>query len=160
MTTPSPDIPPPPQLPVRSSARKRCAYETRRDIEGKRHCIICCERKNDTKGRLVPVTIITLRSMESNKHLTEETLKKFNSFHLKHGTKYKDAAERIMSIDGTTSLFTANVGYHSYCHKLFRSSHWEDLEAPIHAPKTSSLPQSESFSILCDHLPSRNIQLN
>ena len=150
MTTSSPDIPPPPQLPVRSSARKRCAYETRRDIEEKRQCTICCETKKDAKGRLVPVRIITLRSMETNKHLAEETLKKFSSIHLMHGTKYKDAAERIMLIDGTTSLFTADVGYHSYCYKLFRSSHWEDLEAPIHAPKTSSLPQAASFSILCD----------
>ena len=103
--------------------------------------------ESDSRAGLVPVTIITLRSMETNKHLAEETLKKSSHVHLKHGTKYKYVTERIMLIAGTTLLFTAEP---SYCYKLFRSSHWEELEAPIHAPKTSSLPQAESFSILCD----------
>ena len=70
--TPPPQTPPP--VSIRSSLRKKISYETQRDCEEKKQCVICCTVKKDTKGRIIPVTIITLRNVESKKHVAEETL--------------------------------------------------------------------------------------
>ena len=53
-----------------------------------------------------------LRSTVSGNYIAEETLRKYADIHFKHNTKYKDAAERILLVGGTSSLFSADVGYH------------------------------------------------
>ena len=100
--TPLPQAPPP--VSIRSSSCKRFSYEMQRDSEDKKQCIICCTAKKDTKGKCIPVTIITLRNVESKKRIAEETLIKFANIPLKHQTKYTDAAKRIILIAATTPL--------------------------------------------------------
>ena len=85
LTTPSPPV------PVRSSTRKRCTYETQRHDEIKKQCIICLAKKKDSKSKLIPVTIITLQDTDTKIHQAEETLLKFAKIHQKLGTKYKIA---------------------------------------------------------------------
>ena len=86
--------------------------------------------------------------------MAEDTLIKFARIHVKHNTKYKDAAERILLDASTNSLFTADVGYHlKQCYQMFRSNHFASLEtAPIHLQFTDDLLVSvvDSFQNLCD----------
>lgn len=69
-----------------------------------------------------PVTIVTLRDSGTGGHLAERTLQSFSDIHIKHNNMYKDAAEQILLVAGTTSLFVDDVGYHSECYKGFRSN--------------------------------------
>ena len=100
----------PPSVSICYRTRKRFSYETQRDSEDKKQCIICCTAKKDTKGKCIPVKIITSGNVQPKKHNTEETLLKFAKIHLKHQTKYNNTAERILLVAATTSLFAADVG--------------------------------------------------
>ncbi len=90
------------------SSRKRQSYDTQRDDDEEMECVICKTDKRDGKGRKIPITLITLRDVnDSNKiHIAEKTLVQFSKIHLKHNTIYKDAAERILLILTTKSLWT------------------------------------------------------
>ena len=73
------NIPVPEETPrvVRSSSRKRNSYETNRNVEEEKKCIICNSVKKDKKGRIVPVTIITLKDKGNPEHLAEATLLRY-----------------------------------------------------------------------------------
>ena len=82
--------------------------------------ILCNNDEMDKKGRLLPVTIITLRPDHPGAlHVAEETLIRFAIIHRKHHTKYKEAADRIFLVLGVQSLFNADVGYHRDCYVNF-----------------------------------------
>ena len=113
--------------PRRSSQRQKLTYSTDRERKEKTTCIICYKIKRN-KGRLVPVTIITLRSNDSKKHFAENSLKYFASVHIRdHNTKYIDAAERINLVAGMKSLYDADVGYHISWYKSFCSPKWNKV---------------------------------
>ena len=141
----------PAPLELRSSSRNRLSYETQKDVPEKMRCIICCSTKNNKKGKTVPVTSISLRSISSKKHVAEDTLLKFAEIHVKQETKFKEAAERILLVAANKSLFAADVGYHrEQCYQPFRSHYWQELElTPVHqTPLTTTF--LDTFKNLCD----------
>ena len=70
--------------------------------ESQKRCIIC----NEEKGRMVPLTMIEMRENDTKKLKAEETLQ-FANIHVRHKTKYKAAAVRILLVSSTLSLFAA-----------------------------------------------------
>ena len=127
----------------RRSSRKRQSYEAKRDVN--MECVICKSVKKDKKGRILPVTIITLRDVcdPSKAHIAERTLEQFSRIHIKHNTIFKDAAERILLISGTKSLFAADVGYHKkQCYALFRHKKYLRLDEPKVFSSQTTLDQT------------------
>ena len=76
---------------VRKSARKQYKYESSWKEEEKKRCIICNEDKKE-KGRLIPLTTISIVDK------AEETLEEYAEIHIKNkNQKYLDGAKRIHS---------------------------------------------------------------
>ena len=93
---------------IRTSTRRKMSYSS--TTESQKRCIICNEEKKE-KGRIVALTMIEMRENDTKKHKAEETLLQFANIHVRHKTKYKAAAERILLVSSTLSLFAA-VCYH------------------------------------------------
>ena len=138
-------------VPARYSSRKRCSYDTKRDVEEEKKCIICKTTKKDGKGRNIPVTLITLRDAKDNDHVAEKTLLEFAKIHVKHNTIYKEAAERILLVKTTKSLFNADVGYHKeQCYASFRHRKYLLMDNPTILDTTPDTPAKDSLLLLCE----------
>ena len=87
-----------PERNIRTSTRKNMVYPDA--VANKKYCIICHKEKKQ-KGRIVPLTLITLRENDTKKQKAEETLLLFANIYVKHHTKFKEAAERILLVSST-----------------------------------------------------------
>ena len=116
-----------PERTIRTSTRKNMVYP---DAVANKKCCIICNKKKKQKGRMVPLTLITLRENDTKKHKAEETLLMFANIHVKHHTKFKEAAESRLLVSSTKSLFAADACYHrEECYMPFRGSCWLKLES-------------------------------
>ena len=106
----------------RSSRLSVASYETTRDDT---RCIICATDKMDSHGKPIPAHTMEMRMEGDELHLAEKQLIEFAEIHRNRGSKYKDAAERIILQRATKSLFAANVGLHNACYNNFRSPSWK-----------------------------------
>ena len=132
---------------IRKSRRTELNYQTGKDLDTQ-HCIICNEVKKH-KGRIIPTTTITLRSKDSKEHLAEKTLVHFARIHVEKGTALKEAAERILLVTSTKSLFVSDVCYHrEECYMPFRGSGWLRSSSETSSSNTFDIP--DPFDELCN----------
>ena len=97
------------------SLQKIYTYESSWKEENLRTRIICNEVKKK-KGRLLPLTAITLT----------KTLEEFADLHIKNkNIKYLDGADRIKLTLATKSLLVADAAYHPACYSGFCSDVWK-----------------------------------
>ena len=101
---------------------------------------------------------MNLKKHDKGNHQAEETLTKFANIHIQnvtkvHGTKYKDAAQRILLQQNVSTLFAANVSYHKDCYQSFRSPCWE--KSP-QKPKSDKIRHddeiTEFFKLISYHI--------
>ena len=124
---------PAPEPPKQTSEKRmsgRSAFRYRTDKENP-VCIICSKEKFDKKHHKLPVVIISNRKEGEKLHEAEKRLLEFAHIHNVNGSRYYDAAQRILLRNSIKSLFLADVGYHRYpCYINFTSNAWKRSFAP------------------------------
>ena len=110
------------------------------------NCEICKKTKYDKKGHKIPVTLLTYRNKNEKLHKAEKALLEFASIHKDNGTRYSEAAQRILLTKTTRSLFNADVAYHRQpCYSNFTCPSWKrKFETKLESEKVEE-PMLEEF---------------
>ena len=107
----------------RASSRRSVKYST---TVRKPVCIICNKERYDRKHNKIPVITISYRKEGERLHQAEKKLLEYAKIHDEHGTKFYEAAQRILLTNSTKSLFAADVGYHRLgCYMQFTTCSWK-----------------------------------